>query len=147
MPDNPLQIDNGNFTLTIPKHWETNVYDEILTIIKSDNGVGAIQISSYSIDSDVQFDLFDEFHELITETLNTPLDENWAKDVKQLRENFLVFEATNQIDDRFFISGFCEHNRSILFLTYNCSIADKNVEYKDVHSFLQNITFKNTADT
>ena len=147
MPDTPSQIDKGNFTLTIPKDWESNVDDEILTIIKSDNGVGAIQVSFYSIGPDIQFDLFDEFHELITETLNIQLGKNWAKDVKQLRDNFLVFETVNQIDSRFFIAGLCAHNKSILFLTYNCSIEDKNIEYKDVYSFLQNIRFKNTADT
>jgi len=141
------QINIGNFTLTIPTGWEINTDEEVLAVIKSDNGVGTIQISSYYIDAHTPFDLFNEFHELVSETLAIPLEKSWANDIKLLRDNFLVFEAANPTDNRFFIIGFCEHNRSILFLTYNCSLDDKDLEYKDVHLFFKNITFNDIAST
>jgi hypothetical protein len=146
MPQPNSQIDIGNFTLTIPKEWEADIDEGVLSIFKSDNGVGAIQISSYSLDLDAQFDLFDEFHELVTDTLTIQLEKNWAKEAKQLRDNFLIFETSVTSENKFFIVGLCEHKRSILFLTYNCILDDKNLEYNDVLSFFSSVTFSNTVD-
>lgn len=146
MPRPNSQIDIGNFSLTIPKDWESDIDEEVLSISKSTNGVGAIQISSYSLDLDSDFNLFGEFHELVTDTLMIRLEKNWAKEIKQIRDNFLIFETSDTTENKFFLIGFCEHKRSILFLTYNCILDDKNLEYNDVLSFFSSVTFSNTVD-
>jgi hypothetical protein len=146
MPRPNSQIDIGKFTLTIPTDWESDIDEGVLSIFKSDNGVGAIQISCYSLDLDAHFDLFDEFHELVTDTLTIQLEKHWAKEIKQLRDNFLIFETSDPTENKFFLVGLCEHKRSILFLTYNCILDDKNLEYNDVLSFFSIVTFNNTVD-
>jgi hypothetical protein len=135
------QIGIGNFTLTVPKDWKSEIEDGVLTITKMEGGEGAIQSSHYVLESDVPFSIFHEFHELVTDTLTIELDNDWAKKVKAIKDNFLILEIEDLKESGYFIYGLCENNKSILFLTYNCAFDAKDKEMSEVFKFFKEIKF------
>lgn len=131
-PYSPL---SNFFSVQIPDDW-TYEEGEVLLIYKLDNGVGAIQISNYSIPEDYVMDLENELLEFVVPNFeNVSIDELRGYVKKNL--NAVVLENDN--NETFWYFKIMFENNKLLFITYNCDIKEKNSERFSVNQILSSI--------
>jgi hypothetical protein len=125
------------YNLQIPNDWTyEEEEDNLLTIYKRDNGVGALQISSYSISEDYVMDIEKELLELSAKYFkNFSID--GLKDFIKKDSNSASIETENSDSFRFFKIIF-EKNK-LLFITYNCDNSKKNIERLTIKHILNSV--------
>jgi len=127
-----MTVHDGNgWKITPLSGWVLEVEGNISTLYHP-KGVGAIQISKYSKDSAVtKADLLDLASEHIEAGAN----------YKEYEENFLkVLTFAFGHDGEFWQHWYIAISSGVLFITYNCDEADREVELEQVKSMVATVS-------
>jgi len=96
---------------------------------------GAIHISNFDIPEDVEFNLFDEFYDFISENINLPKDNySFYNKIKKVKEGLLSIEL--DIEERLFVFGMYYYAHSVLFITYNYESKFRDKEKNVIDNFI-----------
>jgi len=116
--------------------WTAEAEDECVTIVKSNTG-GALQISAYQkqADSISREDLLDA----------TDCDEETQENLQEkVWGDFSGFQLVYSKDEIFWRKWWLANGKTLLFVTYNCELAQKAAETKDVNEMVSSL--KATVD-
>ena len=120
-----------NWEVDLPKNWEGELENDIHLFYDPD-GVGALQISAY-----IKTDGAITEKEILE---RTELDEN--KHSHLLQSEWGQFHGYHLIfreGDTFWKNWWLAKGNVFLFITYNCDIADKDIEFKTIDMILSSL--------
>ena len=122
------------YQLVRPKSWEIEEDENTISIYDAINGVGAINITSYLIPKDYQFDVKKELIEFVD---REDIPQNSIKTTFADHKKIASLELA--IEDQYwrYYVLFCNHKA--LFITYNCRAVDKNKELDEVSQIVESI--------
>lgn len=123
---------DGWYSLAFPNTWAYEVENDCTTFYKSDNGVGALQISAYETDIP-QSPKENLIEYLEGKDINVKLEESVLRNDQQMAE--AVIENGDSYTRVLFISK----GNYLLFITYLCDTSDKTIEQEDVNTVLASI--------
>lgn len=115
------------WSLELPDGWQAEDSDRVVSIVRP-KGVGALQISAYLRDEPIT-------DEDLRELAEDHLSGGAVARPVQLGA-FVGFQITFAADDSFWSQWYVRHDRQALFITYNCSAADRGPEYDEVKRVL-----------
>ena len=125
---------SGYYELDILESWSYSEEGNIVSFFNEVNGVGAIQISSYSIDKGLNIDIASELAEILNDKF------------KETSETFSKISVNNNLanysfakDNRYWDYYLLFKNGKLLFITYNCEELDKLIEKKVINKIINSI--------
>ena len=124
------------FNLVVPDNWEYKDEDSIVTLYNSQNGLGAIQISKFSIPTNYKMNLVNELSEFVSEKFKNLNKQELIKNIKE-RKNLSLVEV--RVDQRYWVFYIIFKNAKLLFVSYNCNIEDENKEIPVVYEVIDSI--------
>ena len=111
-------INLGEFYLTVPDNWDSEVDGNIVSLFDRYNGFGALQFSFYSVSNIDSIDLRKELQEYL-------LDKHGNIDV-DLINDYAYFDVT--IDGIYWRYWLLKAIKNIVFISYNCDPVDIDKE-------------------
>ena len=123
------------YQLNIPDEWIYSEEDNLVSFYDDENGVGSLQISSYSIDDDYDFDMSSELAEFVAETEGMN-KKDVLLNIKTLN-NLISFTSIR--NERYWEYYMLFENRKALFITYNSDEKNKTIEMDARQEIIQSI--------
>jgi hypothetical protein len=120
------------WALELPQGWLSQDDGQVVSMFRQD-GVGALQISSYFRDAPVTDE---DLQELAAERLNAAA----VPDPASVRLGAFTGLQVEFVDgDEFWSRWYVRHGHQALFITYNCAVAQRGPEFDDVKRILQTL--------
>ncbi len=136
MEVNKLISPKGLYELDIPDSWESENTDMWQSFYNPDTGCGALQISAYSAPNETEANPSNLLLEhLRNQTIKYSEADIELKDSKNIRLAAIHFIR----DEIYWKLWFIAKSRTVLFMTYNCGIADIGREEKEVEAMISSI--------
>lgn len=130
--------ESGTFSLQYPGHWEFEMDESTLTFYDSGaNGVGAFQVTEFGFDEGAEIDLPKQLAESICEFHELDLKEVAAGIQQDGNKAWTTFEE----EDAYWMYWMFFKDQTLLFVTYNCEIPDKEIEKEIVSQMADSIKF------
>jgi hypothetical protein len=132
------EFKGKSWSLMLPENWKGQ-HDEECETMYDPSGVGALQISSARKDGEVtDEDLLSFAEEHIEAGAKT-------KDVRL--DDFSGITFSYAFDNQFWRQWFMKSNSLALFITYNCELAHKDIEYEIVDQIINSLKVINNKTT
>lgn len=109
---------NDDFKIAVPDSWEINIDGNTTSLFDPINGVGALQFSSYSVPKIDSINLAKE--------LDDYLEDKYENVHSKYINNYAYFNIID--DDIYWRYWLLKGNDSIMFVSYNCGLIDKDKE-------------------
>lgn len=123
------ELKGQNYLIELPSDWECES-GEVVSIFRPD-GCGVIQISEYTKASTIEAKDLDEFARGEIEK-GTQLSAIMVGSFKGQTTAFCV-------DDIFWQHWYLAHKSILLYVTYNCTLADKGAELDEAKTLLNTL--------
>lgn len=124
------QFDGSSWRINLLPEW-VGEYEEDCSLVFHPEGVGALQISSYSKEGAVtEADLRGLAQEHI---------EAGAKLTEAHAGDFKGFTLAFGSDNEFWQCWYVANGPTALFITYNCQAADRDAEIESIKSMISNL--------
>jgi hypothetical protein len=124
------------YELSMPEDWRYSQEENIVSFYDATNGVGALQISSYSINKDQKINVASELAEMLTDKIGVSIQDILSKIF--VVNNLAHYHFTK--GDEYWNYYMLFNNGKLLLITYNCnevdSLKEKNIVHKIVHSII-----------
>ena len=133
---------SGYYELNIPKRWCYSEDDNLVSFYDEKGGVGALQISSYSIKDDYDINIVSELAKIISKRT--------GEGNQQIVSKVLVIDSLAQYslvkDGKYWkYYMLCKENK-LLFLTYNCDEIDSSAEKEVIEKIISSIAIGDGHD-
>jgi hypothetical protein len=129
-----MQIDF--YEIVIPNGWQVKKGDEVSSIFNT-NGYGAMQISSFMIPENYNFNLFDEFYDFASEYISSDI-----KQYRNVEKTTFGFFLDGVIDEhRTWIFAIANSGLNVLLITYNSLTEDFHKEHYTILEMIKSISF------
>jgi hypothetical protein len=130
--------DSGTYSLQYPDHWESNVDESTMTFYDSgDNGAGAFQVTEFELDEGVEINVKTQLAESICEFHDLDLAEVTAGIQQDGNKAWTSFES----EDTHWRYWMFFNGQTLLFITYNAEIPDKDIEQEIIYQMAASIKF------
>lgn len=134
-----MSINSFNlFNCNIPEEYRFEEDDGVLSIYNEENGVGALQITSYRIPNGYRFNIKDELIEFILSNDDTLKSKEIDKDIV-LNNNSGVFQVKDN-EGYWWKYWLLFRNNIAIFITYNCEIDYLKVEENVINKIVESIS-------
>lgn len=132
---NNVKSISGLFELSIPDGWAFEQEESLASIYSEENGVGALQISTYIISTGTHIDIRSELLEYVRERI--------SKDQASLVDKVIIYDSSAFIelieDNSFWRYQIMFVSSALLLITYNCSASDAEIKNKDIDRIIKSI--------
>jgi hypothetical protein len=130
-------VDLGKFTVKIPVDWISTINeDNVVSIYKENNGVGAFQITYFELPLNYELNLFDELYDFISSYLP-----NITKDelplIQELDNGLMIENIISQ--ERKWMFGMLNDHNKVIFFTYNAEANDFIIEESIIKDIIKGI--------
>jgi hypothetical protein len=130
--------ETQRYSLQYPDHWESEIDENTVTFFDTEDGVGAFLVTEYEFEDGANLDLSKQLTELICDFHDMDADTIVAGIQKDELKAWTSFET----DDTYWQYWLYAKDQCVLFITYNCEIADKKIEEEQVKQIADSINFK-----
>lgn len=128
-----MRYESTDWSLEVPEGW-SHEFDDECTTFEHPQGVGAFQVSSYRKDGPITDDDLREF----------------AGEIPLAAVSFgrlAGFRTRFSEDDTFWTKWWLRAGHQMIYVTYNCSLADRGLEDAEVSAMIESLTPKYDANT
>ena len=125
----------SGYSIQILDGWKTKFKNNLLTLYH-ENGIGAVHISNYFIDSNI-FEVLNLREEFIDFIVNA-IDKLNRKSIKIKHQNN-QFSFDTQYNKSFWQFNLKANNNKILFITYNSKLPHNSIELQNVNQMIESI--------
>jgi len=129
------------YELYIPESWTYSQADNIVSFYNEGNGVGALQISSYSISEGENVNITVELAEMLSDKLGASEQDILPKIT--VSNNLAQYHFTD--DDKYWEYYMLYKNDKLLFITYNCKKEDQHIEKGEINKIVESIQLGNVS--
>jgi hypothetical protein len=129
----------GFYSIDILPSWEISIDEnDIAQIVKEENGLGAMQISSFHIPPEYPFNLFDELVDFTSKYIDKNTDAYKPYNDLQIIPNGLMIDSIVEKEKQWVFAIIFSCNKAVL-ITYNSAIEDFYIELTSIKSMINSI--------
>ncbi|MFC3552487.1 hypothetical protein ACFOLC_15895 [Lysobacter cavernae] len=123
-------VSTQTWSASLPDGWTHSADDECITFVGPED-IGALQISSYKKDQLVKDQDLADFAEDHLEAGARPTTVTFGK--------YTGFRIAFAVDDSFWQQWYLRQDSQMLFVSYNCPIADRTHENREILELLSSL--------
>lgn len=122
------------WSVSLPSGWKASADETCVTIV-SPGETGAVQISAYRKDTEVDEE---DLHEFAAEDIPAGVP---VADVQLAKLSGLHIHYC--LDDTYWREWWLRAKCTLVYVTYNCSVRDQDIDKRDVDEMLNSLRVKN----